>query len=297
LSITVAVGVLIGCGNPTEPEPWPDGAYFYVGSNFPDTALSWSPYGSILLFTTFSFNSLALHGFDGIDNPVAITSSGMNESVGPNGCWSGENLLIAYTAWSGDSASQVRTMPGNVGSISIVLNDGLLHLHPSWNPDGDTLVMSTFADGAWGLWSGDVTADSVVFQPVYQPGEDCLRPSYSPDGGWLLFQLGSPGDRDIWLVRPDGSDPHSVIASSSDDIHPCWGPSENWFTFSSDRTGDYEVWISNLDGSTLLQVTDDPGSDIYPAWNPGYGWLAFSSDRSGGAGNYDIFSIESPTLE
>ena len=142
IAIVVAVMVSIGCDNPAEPEPWPDGAYFYVGSNFPDTALSWSPYGSILLFTAFSFNSNALHGFDGIENPVAITSSGMNESTGPNGCWNGENGLIAYTAWSGDSASHVRTMPGNVGAISIVLNNGMLHHHPSWDPEGNILAVS-----------------------------------------------------------------------------------------------------------------------------------------------------------
>ena len=292
-----ALVAVAGCNNPAENEVWPDGASLYVASNFPDTALSWSPYGGILLFTTFSYNSLCLHGFDGLDNPVGITSSEMNESAGPNGCWSGSSLLIAYTAWSGDSASQVRTIPGNVGAISVVLNNGMLHRHPSWNPEGDSLVMATLADGYWGLWKGDVDDDS-SFVPIHQPAADCLRPSYSSDGEWILFQEGTPGDFDIWLIRTDGSEAHAVVSSDGDDIHPCWGPFPGWFAFASDRTGDYEIWISDLDGSTQIRVTDDPASDCYPAWhldedNP---WFAFSSDRSGGAGNYDIFSIPCPDL-
>jgi Tol biopolymer transport system component len=296
LSATAALVLSTGCDNPADNEVWPDGAALYVGSNFPDTALSWSPGGSILLFTTFGYNSLCLHGFDGVDNPVAITSSGMNESAGPNGCWNATALRIAYTAWAGDSIAQVRTIPGNVGAIHMVLNDGLLHLHPSWNPDGDSLVMSTFADGYWGLWKGDASDDS-SFVPLYQPAADCLRPSYSQDGNWILFQYAQAGSSDIWLIRPDGSDAHAAVSSSFDDIHPCWGPNSEWFAFASNSDGDYEVWISNLDGSSLIRVTDDPGTDIYPAWNPGgYGWFAFSSDRAGGAGNYDIFSIPTPPL-
>jgi Tol biopolymer transport system component len=295
LSAAAAIILYAGCDNPSGNEEWPDGATLYVGSNFPDTALSWSPYGDILLFTTFGYNSLCLHGFDGLENPVAITSSSMNESAGPNGCWNANVGLITYTAWAGDSIAQVRTIPGNVGAIVMVLNDSLLHLHPTWNPDGDSLVMSTFAEGHWGLWKGEVSDDS-SFAALYQPEADCLRPSYSPDGSWILFQQAEAGSSDIWLVRPDGSDAHAVVSSSSDDIHPCWGPYSDWFAFSSNRDGDYDIWISNLDGSTLIQVTEDPASDVYPAWNPEYGWFAFSSDRAGGAGNYDIFSIPSPTL-
>lgn len=297
LSAAAVLSAVPGCDNPAENEVRPDGAALYVASNFPDTALSWSPYGNILLFTTYSYNSLCLHGFDGVDNPVAITSSSMNESAGPNGCWNAEAGRIAYTAWNGDSASQVRTIPGNVGSIVVVLNDGLLHLHPSWNPAGDSLVMATFADGYWGLWKGEVSDDS-SFTPLYQPDADCLRPSYSPDGAWILFQRVQSGNSDIWMVRPDGSDAHAVVALGSDEIHPCWCPYADWFAFASDTTGNDEIWISDLDGSTLLRVTDDPSSDVYPAWHPNSAepWFAFSSDYSGGAGNYDIFSIPAPTL-
>ncbi len=297
--LTVILTALFSaCGNnPSEPEQWPDGAYLYVASNFPDTALTWSPYGSILVFSSFNGTSPCLYGFDGFGSPVIMTSSNLNESVGPNGCWSASEGKIVFTAFSGNTNSNILTIPGNIGPPTVILSDGQKHLHPTWSPNSDSLLFCTYSDSYWGLWKAEYSTDSITCESLYTPSFDCLRPSYSPDGQWILFEVNDGAQSDIWLIHPDGSNPHAVIEASSDDIHPCWGPENDWFAFSSDRSGQWDIWISDLDGNTLVQVTDDPGKDIYPAWNPGAGWFAFSSDRIGGADNYDIFSIDAPSYK
>ena len=294
--LALSAAILLSCGNPSEPTAWPDGAYLYLSSAWSDTALSWSPYGNVILFSSYGSLSPCLYGFDGLSTPAIITSSELNESAGPNGAWNAEEGKIVYTAWSGDSLSEVRTIPGNIGGIKVVLDNGELHLHPTWNQAGDTLLMSTFTNNNWGLWAGAYDEDSMYCEAVYQTDADCLRPSYSPDGEWVLFQLDDGTSSDIWIVRPDGSDAHSVVSDASDDIHPCWGSENDWFAFASDRSGQWDIWIGNIHSDTLIQVTDDPGTDIYPAWNPGFGWFAFSSDREGGENNFDLFSIEAPPL-
>lgn len=288
--------VLASCGeDPTGPEEWPDGAYLYLGSNYPDTALSWSPTGNVLLFTSYAYSSYSILGFDGITDPVTVAASYDDESAGPTGCWSADQGLIVYTTYITDSTSTVRTVPGNLGPLLVVVSDSMNHIHPTWTPGEDSILVSTFHDGNWGLWRSEYHEDSLlVLEEFYAPQFDCLRPSYSPDGQWLLFEASYNGVSDIWLMRPDGTEAHPVIEDSWDNIHPCWGPENDWFAFSSDRTGNYDIWISNLDGSVLVQVTEDPGDDIYPAWNPGFGWFVFSSNREDLDDNYDIYSIDAP---
>ncbi len=292
----VLIGILTSCGtNPVEPEEWPDGAYLYLSSTYPDTALSWSPGGSILLFSSFMYSSYCILGFDGIIDPVPVAASNWDESCGPNGCWSDDQGLIVYTTYDTDSTSTVRTVPGNLGHLLVVVNDGRNHLHPTWTADEDSLLLCTYENDHWGLWKTEYNEDSLLTpSEFYTPLYDCLRPSYSPDDQWILFELSHGSQSDIWLIRPDGSDPHAVIEDSYDNIHPCWGPENDWFAFSSNRSGNYDIWISNLDGSSIIKVTDDPADDIYPAWNPGYGWFVFSSSRISGDLNYDIFSIDAP---
>ncbi len=293
----ILTALFFACGNnPSEPEQWPDGAYLFVSSNYPDTSLAWSPYGSILLFSSSDGSSSCLYGFDGVVSPARMTSSNLNESVGPTGCWSAAEGKVVFTAFSGNTNSDICTIPGYTGYLTVILSDGLKHLHPTWSPNSDSLLFCTYSDSSWGLWKAEYSTDSIACISFYTPSFDCLRPSYSPDGQWILFQVNDGTQSDIWLISADGFNPHAVLESSSDDIHPCWGPENDWFAFSSDRSGQWDIWISDLDGN-LVQITDDPGKDIYPAWNPEYGWFAFSSDRLGGTDNYDIFSIDAPNFK
>lgn len=296
LAAAAAALLIVSCSdNPADPETWPDGANLYISSGNPDTALAWSPGGNVLLFNTYVYSSYCIMGFDGISDPVAVAASTDDESSGPNGCWSGEQGLIVYTTYNTDSTSSIRTVPGNLGALLVVLDDGGNHLHPTWTPDQDSLLFCTLENGYWGFWKARYQEDSLLVpQEFYSPQWDCLRPSYSPDGQWILYQVKSGSNSEIWLMQSDGTGPHAIVQDDYDNIHPCWGPGSDHFAFSSNRSGDYEIWISNLDGSSLTQVTDNSHDDIYPAWNPGYGWFAFSSNRVDG-GDYDIFTIDAPS--
>lgn len=307
LILAAAASVLlfpVGCGNdPQGPETWPDGATFYVG--WPaedDSALAFSPYGSILLFCNSSSGEPCVYAFDGVSDPLRQTSSAYNESCGPNGCWhpevGGWEGRITYTATKDDSTTEIRTTQGGMNSPKVALDDSLLHLHPSWSPDADSMVFSTWQDGRWSLFKGAYdpgTYELSDIDTLYAPVDiHCLRASYSPTGEWILFQGGQTGDWDIWIIRPDGTEPEVVISGRSSDMHPCWGPDGDWFVFTSNRLGDFEIFLSPISGDTLVRVTEDPSADLFPAWNPEYDWIAFCSDRESGS-DLDIFAIDVPS--
>jgi len=293
-ALAITAAILAGCGsNPNEPSPWPDGAQLWLSSSFADTALAWSPFGHVLLFSQNSW----IWGFDGSGEPARCTFSPMLESTGPNGCWNAENCLIIYSAVDDSTGvGQLRTIPGNGTAVTVVLDPGLPVTFPSWNPAGDSLVFSMRPMGSWSrrLFTMPHQGDTLIPSEVQVPSGDCVRASYSPDGSRILYQYRETQDSpwSIWVAQPDGTGARPV-AQGGHCVHPCWSPYQGWFLFSTDRWGNYELAAAHIDADTLIRITDDPASDLYPAWNTGFNWIAFSSDRLVG---FDIYSIDEPTI-
>lgn len=302
--IPAAAILISGCDNPDDQQVWPDGSTLWLSGVYADTALSWSPYGDVLFFSTWSNGSIRLFGTDGLTSPSERTFTSMDEFMGPLGAWNKENCRIVYAAFNNETMrGQIRSIAGNDITVTVHVNDSLQNVFPTYNVPGDSILYCGLATGSWRFYKipYNLTPDSAE-APVLQQGfpqGDMLRPSYSPETGtWILFQhRATPSDDwDIMAAHPDGSNQRVLAQSSADDIHPAWGPDDSWIAFSSNRTGNYEIYITNVENDTLIQLTDDPGTDQYPAWNPEKNWIAFSSDRVTGDWNMDIMAIEQPAL-
>ncbi len=296
-ALCAAVMLAAACGtNPQEPGSWSDGARLWLSSNYPDTALAWSPMGNVLLFTSGMDGSPSIYGFDGTGTPARCTFTPMDESTGPNGCWNAENCLIVYSATDTSGAGQIRTIPGNGTAVKVICSPGLPLAFPSWNPAGDSLVFSMKPLGSWSyrLFTIPGEGDSLVPVEIPLPEGDCVRPSYSPEGDRILFQFRESAESpwSVWITAPDGTAAGPAV-SGGNCVHPCWSPYRDWFVFSTDRWGNYELAAGHVEADTVIRITDDPASDLYPAWNQGSYWIAFSSDRLAG---FDIFSMDGPEI-
>jgi Tol biopolymer transport system component len=293
--------VLASCGrNPQEVQPWPDGAQYWVGSASPDTALAWSPFGHVLLFSSSGY----IWGYSGTGLPSRRTYTPMDESIGTNGSWSAETLKILYSARADSTdAGEIRTIPGNGTAVKVLYSVDHPVAFPTWNPAGDSLIFSMKHPDIqeWRLYAMAYTPDSLTPEdtPVELPlpSGHCVRPTYSPDGLWILYQYRETSDSpwSIWIASPDGSQARPV-AQEGNCVHPCWSPYQGWFAFSTDRWGNHEIAAGHTDHEQVVRITDDPGTDLYPAWNPGFNWIAFSSNRVAMGSNFDIFSIPEPDL-
>ncbi len=301
----LSVLLFTACNNTNKETVWPDGATLWVAGAYADTALSWSPYGDVLFFSTYVSGATRLFGTAGLLEPQVRTFTGMDEFMGPLGSWNAENCRIVYTGLNADSMwSQIRSIPGNGINVTIHVQDSLLNAFPTYNPTGDSILYCCNSTGNWRLYQipfDHTPEDSTGFPALQEgfPDGDILRPSYSPETGtWILFQhrAASSDDWDIMIAHSDGSDQKVLSQSSADDIQPTWGPSDSWVAFSSNRTGNYEIYLINVNNDSLIQLTNDPALDQYPAWNPRKNWIAFSSDRISGNWNLDIFAIDEPDL-
>jgi Tol biopolymer transport system component len=192
---------------------------------------------------------------------------------------------------------------------------------PEWSAGGGAIAFMRagriYVTAATGIPEREIPGEPFLFEapymvrPVLSPGADRLaysrqgkielvdlaggRPAYllppgpaddrmpvwSRQGGHLAFVR----DRDIYVVRADGSGLRNLTADGADNLDPEWSPTGDRIAFSSRRTGQERIWTIAVDGSDRRTVTRDGEApdhqEFHPSWSPDGSEIVF--ERWGGA--------------
>jgi TolB protein len=94
-------------------------------------------------------------------------------------------------------------------------------------------------------------------------------------------------DREIFSVKPDGTDERSLVTFDReydrlDDV----SSDGTKVAFTSSSSGNNEIFVMNADGSGRINVTNNPADDAHPRFFADSNKLAFRPNRTG---NYDIY--------
>lgn len=95
----------------------------------------------------------------------------------------------------------------------------------------------------------------------------------------IAFDSDRDGNREIYAMGPDGSNPTNLTNEPADDRDPAWNPQGTQIAFVSNREteegpGQF-VFVMNADGSGIRQITGN-GADL-PDWSPDGGWITYSA--------------------
>lgn len=181
--------------------------------------------------------------------------------------WSPDGQWIAFTAFTPDVSAP---------NIYIVRPDGrdrrqlttgqqpAFYEYPSWSPDSQQLVYH-FHLGYGAKQIGRIHVDGSG-QTVLTAGlADNDYPAWSPDGSQIVFKSERDGNREIYLMQPDGSDQHNVSqAPEAEDTFPAWSPDGQWIAFSSERESGFGLYLMRADGTALTFLTEG----ALPGWGP-----------------------------
>jgi Tol biopolymer transport system component len=122
--------------------------------------------------------------------------------------------------------------------------------NPSWSPDGQYLTYGNH---------GDIfVLDSGGGEPVQLTDRtiQAERAHWSSDGQWIAFEVQDASSREIYRIRPDGSDLTRLTVNDASDCCIRWEGDDIYFLSNRDNYS-MAVFRMNADGTEQQPVVDD----------------------------------------
>lgn len=84
---------------------------------------------------------------------------------------------------------------------------------------------------------------------------------------------------DLWVARPDGSDPRRLTSHPANESNPVFSPDGQWLAFSADYERNTDVYVISVEGGQPKRLTWHPGADIALDWSADGSEVALVSYR------------------
>ena len=209
------------------------------------------------------------------DEPLGVANASRLRSEPSFAAQGGKTPKIAFSAGQPGQMAIYTMRPDGTGRTPIT--SGYDDLTPTWSPDRRRLAFVRM-DG----FGGTIHVMSDKGGRV-TPLLDGNNPQWSPDGTRIVFDRVYAGNKDVWVMGADGSNPQRLTTHIAVDEDPTWSPDGTKIAFRSVRAGVSEVFVMNADGSSQTRVTycDNVASQCTePAWSPiaGDDRIAFASN-------------------
>jgi Tol biopolymer transport system component/DNA-binding winged helix-turn-helix (wHTH) protein len=136
------------------------------------------------------------------------------------------------------------------GTLQRVTNDLNNYLLFSLNADASKMiaVQSTLASHVWVSPNSDGTKAKNV-------ADGRGRAVWTQDGR-LVYNFASFLGSDLWISRPDGTEPKQLTVNAGVNDWPTISPDGRTIVFQSNRSGSQHLWRMGIDGSNQVQLTN-----------------------------------------
>ena len=84
----------------------------------------------------------------------------------------------------------------------------------------------------------------------------------------ILFTATRDGNREVYVMNPDGSEQVNLTQHRAEDLQAVWSPTGEQILFVSDRDGIRDLYLMNPDGSNVRRVFKKFVYRYYPTWAP-----------------------------
>jgi len=185
---------------------------------------------------------------------------------------------LAVTEDDGDGASdlEVVTLSTTTARSSVaILSQGADLADPAWSPDGKSIAVTTYNTDDPGLLVWELERPGSAKRLAGLADGGAYRPSYSPDGAWLVYTLRHDGKNDVHAYAL-ASKRDVALTSDGRSWNGVLSPDGTWLAYLGERSGVIDLYVMDL-GEALsgglakepLKLTRGEGIDgaSRPSWS------------------------------
>jgi len=178
-----------------------------------------------------------------------------------------------------DGNFEIYLMDWDGGSQRRITRHNALSILPSWAPDNERIVYTSFFAG---------TSDMYVISRR-GGGRIKLRTglnlntsaTFSPVGSDIAFVGSINGNPDIYLIKDDGTNIRRLTSDPSIESTPEWSPNGRQISFTSGRGGTPQIYVMDAEGSNVRRMSFEGDWNDDATWSPGGDEIAYTSRVNG----------------
>lgn len=100
-----------------------------------------------------------------------------------------------------------------------------------------------------------------------------------PNTPKIIFGSARDGNREIYIMNPDGTQQINLTHHKADDVSATWSPTGEQILFASDRDrfpGSWDLYLMDPDGGNVQQVFEKSAPRRHPDWSPDGSKIAYT---------------------
>ena len=90
----------------------------------------------------------------------------------------------------------------------------------------------------------------------------------APNTAKIVFVSTRDGNREIYIMNPDGTEKVRLTQNFSEELYPNWSPTGEEILFVSDRDGVWDLYLMDADGAKVRRVFKKTALREHPTWSP-----------------------------
>lgn len=185
----------------------------------------------------------------------------------------GERIAVIAAAPGATADLHVVTVPRTGRPAVLALSQGAELADPAWSPDGAAIATTTYNTDTPGILVWDAKRPGVA-ERLDLPEGEAYRPSFSPDGEWILYTLRKDGRNDLHAYEVEtGTD--VALTTDGRSWNGTFSPDGDWVAFLRERDGSVDLYAMELAGALTggtakdaVKLTRGEGVDAEsrPSW-------------------------------
>jgi TolB protein len=174
---------------------------------------------------------------------------------------------------------EIWLMDWDGGSQRRITFHNALSILPSWSPDNDRLVYTSFAGGTSNMYIISRHGGGRIKLNTHLGLNTSA--TFSPVGNDIAFVGSVNGNPDIYVIKDDGTNVRRLTSDPTIESTPEWSPNGRQITFTSGRGGTPQIYVMDAEGSNVRRLSFEGEWNDDATWSPTGEEVAYTSRVAG----------------